>query len=124
MREHSWLTLVASDRLLGDAEAVVADLADEPLAADWRERVEWWREPVDQTAGDHPGLASAHAGNAAHLLSFDERLTSATGGANLRAHVDLSVRTPKAFAAVFDAERLWPESGEGEYPGPDTDPRS
>jgi predicted nucleic acid-binding protein len=124
VREHSWLTLVASDELLDDAEAVVADLAAESLAADWRERVEAWREPVEQTPGDHPGLASAHAGTAAHLLSFDERLTSATGGANLRAHVDVSVRTPRAFAAVFDAERLWPEIGAGEYPGPDTDPRA
>ncbi|MFC7227890.1 hypothetical protein N0B31_10800 [Salinirubellus salinus] len=123
LREHSWLTLVASDPLLDDAEAVVSELADDSLAADWRERVEAWREPVEQTPGDHPGLASAHAGGAAHLLSFDERLTSAAGGANLKGHVDVSVRTPRAFAAVFRPERLWPEVGEGTYPGPDRDPR-
>jgi len=124
VREHSWLTLVASDALLDDAEAVVAELADDALAGDWRERVEAWREPVEQTPGDHPGLASAHAGGAAHLLSFDERLTSAKGGANLKGYVDVSVRTPRAFAAVFRPERLWPEVGEGVYPGPDRDPRA
>ena len=124
IREHSWLTLVASDPLLDDAAAVVESLADASLAADWRERVEGWRFRVEQEPGDHPGLASAHRGNAAHLLSFDERLTSATGGATLRKHVDVSVRTPTAFAAVFRAERLWPEVGEGAYPGPDRDPRA
>lgn len=124
VREHSWLTLVASDPLLDDAEATIAELADASLAADWRDRVEGWRFRVEQEPGDHPGLASAYESGAAHLLSFDERLTSATGGANLRKHVDVSVRTPTAFAAVFRAERLWPEVGEGEYPGPDRDPRA
>jgi predicted nucleic acid-binding protein len=124
LRAHSWLTLVASDPLLDDAEAVVRALADDSLATDWRERIEAWREPVEQPPGDHPGLASAHAGDAPHLLSSDERLTSATGGANLRKYVDISVRTPTAFAAVFDPERLWPTVGEGAYPGPDRDPRA
>jgi len=59
-RTHAWTTLVASDPLLDDAEAVVASLADDGLAADWRGAVEAWREPVAQPAADHPALASAY----------------------------------------------------------------
>jgi hypothetical protein len=124
VRAHSWVELVATDDLLDDARAVVATLTDEELATDWRETVEGWRIRVEQTPGDHPGLASAHAGDAAHLLSFDERLASAKGGATLRKYVDVSVRTPHAFAAVFDPERLYPAVREGTYPGPDRDPRA
>jgi len=122
-RRHSWVQLVATDELLDDAQAVVADLADDVLAADWRAKVEGWRVRVEGTPGDHPALASAYAGEAAHLLSFDERLTSAKAGATLRAHVDVSVKHPRAFARLFDPERLYPAVAEGEYPGPDRDPR-
>jgi predicted nucleic acid-binding protein len=122
--EHSWLTLVASDPLLDATEATIGSLADGSLAAHWRERLEEWRCRVDQEPGDHPGLASAYRGNAAHLLSFDERLTSVTGGANLRKHLAVSVRSPKAFVAIFSAEQVWPEVNNTEYPGPDRDSRA
>jgi hypothetical protein len=124
VRAHSWAELVATDELLDDAESVIEDLADASLAADWRDRVEAWRVRVDQTPGDHPGLASARAGDAAHLLTFDERLGSPSTGATLRKYVDVSVRHPRAFAVVFDPERLYPVIGRGEYPGPDRDPRA
>jgi hypothetical protein len=118
------MTLVASDALLADTEAVVARLSDDALAADWRDRVEAWREPVDHPAEDHPGLASAYRGGAMHLLSFDERLGSARTGAALQGHVPLSVRQPRAFATLFDAASLYQEVVGGEYPGPDCDPRA
>ena len=124
VRAHSWLTLVASDPLLDDAEAVVAAVAGEDLAADWRERIEAEREAVDHPADDHPALASAYRGEAAHLLSFDESLTSAEAGLSLRPRVDVSVRSPDAFATVFDAESLYEATHEGAYPGPDRDPRA
>jgi hypothetical protein len=124
LRRHSWTTLVASDRLLDDATAAISALADDALARAWRERVEAWREPVDHPAGDHPGLASAYRGGAMHLLSFDERLGSARTGASLQGHVPLSVRTPHAFATLFDASSLYREVVGGEYPGPDRDPRA
>lgn len=124
VRKHSWLTLVASDELLDDAEAVVDSLGDADLAADWRETIEDLREPVDQPAGDHPGLASAYQGGAMHLLSFDERLGSVQAGANLQGRVPLSIRHPKAFATLFDAASLYQEVVGGEYPGPDRDPRA
>ena len=123
LRRHSWLTLVASDRLLDDAAAAVTKLATESLAADWRDRVEAWREPVDHPDADHPGLASAYRGGAMHLLSFDERLNSARTGASLQGYVPLSVRHPRAFATLFDAESLYEEVVGGSYPGPDRDPR-
>jgi hypothetical protein len=123
VRSHSWMTLVASDALLDDATAVIETLGDETLAADWRERCDVWREPVDHPSGDHPGLASAYRGGAMHLLSFDERLGSARAGASLQGHAPLSVRPPQAFATLFDAESLYREVVGEAYPGPDRDPR-
>ncbi|MFC7069409.1 DUF7384 family protein [Halobaculum lipolyticum] len=123
LRAHSWTTLVASDALLDDAAAVIADLADADLAAGWRAKAESWREPVAQPAGDHPALASAYRGGAMHVLSFDDRLTAAGTAAGLNDHFPVSVREPRAFATLFDAARLYPEVGDGEYPGPDRDPR-
>ncbi|QCJ45763.1 MULTISPECIES: DUF7384 family protein [Haloprofundus] len=124
LREHSWTTLVASDALLDDAEAVVTSLADAELATDWRERVETLREPVDHADGDHPALGSAYHGGAMHLLTLDPRLQTAQAGATLRKRVSLSVRHPKAFATLFDAASLYREVEGGEYPGPDRDPRT
>ena len=124
LRRHSWTTLVASDALLADAEAVIASLADPSLAGDWRTRLEAWRESVDHPAGDHPALASAYHGGAMHVISFDETLTGPSAAAGLRDRMRVSVRDPRAFATVFDPERLYPEIEDGEYPGPDRDPRS
>ncbi|WP_348607329.1 DUF7384 family protein [Halobaculum rarum] len=124
LRAHSWTTLVASDALLDDAEAVIASLADPDLAADWRERIDEWREPIAQPLDDHPALASAFRGGAMHVLSLDDRLTAPGAGAGLNDRFPVSVREPRAFAALFDAEKLYPEVGNGEYPGPDRDPRA
>jgi hypothetical protein len=123
VRRHSWLTLVASDPLLDDAEAVVADLADAELATAWRERIETERDPVDHPVADHPALASAYRGGAAHLLTFAESLRSAEAGLSLQPRVSVSVRSPDAFARVFDAESLYEATQGGAYPGPDRDPR-
>ncbi|MFB6166510.1 MAG: hypothetical protein ABEJ31_15230 [Haloarculaceae archaeon] len=123
-RAHDWVTLVASDPLLADAEAVVAVLADADLAADWREQIEALREPVEHPPGDHPALASAYNGDAVQLLSFDERLRSAKAGATLREHVEVSVRDPAAFVSLFDPASMYEVIVGGEYPGPDRDPRA
>lgn len=123
VRAHSWMTLVASDPLLAEAQTVIASLADEDLAANWRERAERASETVDQPADDHPGLASAYNGTAAHLLSFDENLGSTTANLSLQAHMQVSVRTPDAFATLFDAESLYEATHNDLYPGPDCDPR-
>ena len=123
LRSHSWTTLLASDPLVDDAEAVVADLADPDLAAAWRERVGAWRESVSHPTGDNPALGTAYRGGAMHLLTFDDRLQSAKAGATLGTDLTVSARHPKAFAALFDAGSLYPEVVGGEYPGPDRDPR-
>ena len=34
VRRHSWMTLVASEQLLNDARAIIAELADPELAAE------------------------------------------------------------------------------------------
>ncbi|WP_226011547.1 DUF7384 family protein [Halomicrobium salinisoli] len=123
VRSHSWVTLVASDALLSDAEATIAALADDELASDWRERVDGEREGVEHPAGDHPGLASAYRGDAAHLLSYDDSLRSTAAGLSIQPHADLSVRPPDAFARLFDAASLYEATHGDEYPGPDRDPR-
>ncbi|MBX0286556.1 hypothetical protein EGH22_09475 [Halomicroarcula sp. F28] len=124
VRRHSWVRLVASDALLADTEAIIADLADPDLAADWRERIEREREPVDHPEGDHPALASAYRGGAAHVLSYDETLRSVKTGMALQEHMQVSVRTPDAFATLFDAQSLYELVEGGAYPGPDLDPRA
>ena len=124
LRAHSWTTLVASDALLDDAEAVIAALADDGLAADWRAAVEEWREPVAHPAGDNPALGSAYRGAAMQVVSLDPSLTGARAAAGLRDRLPVSVREPRAFATVFSAEKLYPEAVGGDYPGPDRDPRS
>lgn len=123
VRAHSWITLVASDSLLEDAEAVVGEFARSDLATDWRERVATERERVDHPPEDHPALASAYRGDAAHLLTFDENLASARTGLSIQPHADLSVRSPDAFVTVFDAAPLYEGTHDGAYPGPDRDPR-
>lgn len=122
VRGHSWVDLVASDALLEDAERVVAALADGSLATDWRERCEALRAPVDHPTGDHPAVASALHGDAAHLLSLDEGLQSAHAGATIRARVETSVKSPDAFVTLFDPESLYPTLFDAPYPGPDADP--
>ncbi|WP_246984558.1 DUF7384 family protein [Halorientalis marina] len=123
-RAHSWLTLVATDPLLDDAAAVVADCADPALADAWREKAATLADVVDQPAGDHPALSAAHNGEATQLLSYDEGLGSAKTGATLRKYVDVSVRTPEAFVRLFDPESIYEVAVGGEYPGPDRDPRA
>ncbi|AGB37944.1 DUF7384 family protein [Natronococcus occultus] len=124
VRRHSWVELVASDELLAATEDVVAALADEDLAAAHRERLEADRVAVDQPEDDHPALASAYQGEAAHLLSYDDRLNSAKAGLSLQPRVSVSVRPPDAFATLFDPESLYEATVGGEYPGPDRDPRA
>ncbi|MFC7156614.1 hypothetical protein ACFQPA_14280 [Halomarina halobia] len=123
IRAHSWVDLVASDPLLDDAEAVIVRLADADLARDWRERVEALRVPVEHPPEDHPALASAYRGEAAHVLSFDERLGGAKAGTAIRARVETSVKHPRAFALLFDPETMYEVAFEEPYPGPDRDPR-
>ncbi|WP_227353415.1 DUF7384 family protein [Haladaptatus salinisoli] len=122
-REHSWIELVASDELLADAEWVVRELADDELARDWREKIDELRVRVEQSPGDHPALASAHAGNAAHVLSYDDSLRTAETGTALQGRISVSVKRPDGFARLFDAESLYEEVVSGEYPGPDGDAR-
>jgi len=123
VRRHSWLTLLASEQLLDDTEAVVAELADPALAAAHRDRLESATEQVDHPAGDHPGLATAYRGGAGHLLSYDESLRSAKTGLSIQPHAELSIRPPDAFARLFDPESLYDLVVGGSYPGPDCDPR-
>ena len=124
LRSHSWLTLLASEHLLADAESVIAALADEQLARDWSEKICDLCELVEHPAADQPALASAYRGGAGHVLSYDEQLASVETGTNIRSVMDASVRHPRAFVTVFDAEALHEAVRDEPYPGPDRDPRA
>ena len=120
---HDWMTIVTSEPLLDDAAAIIAALGDDTLAADWRDRIEPEAMIVEHPPGDHPALAAALAGEAAHLLTLDESLSSAATGVTLSARVKTSIRQPTAFVQIFDAASLYEAVEGGEYPGPDQDPR-
>ena len=124
VRRHSWLELVATEELLTEAAAVVAELADADLADDWLAAAETLADIVEQPPGDHPALAAAYRGDAAQLLSFDDRLGSAETGAALQGVMDVSVRSPDAFLAVFDPAAAYEHAVGESYPGPDHDPRA
>lgn len=120
---HSWVELLASDRLIGDAATAIGSCTDRRLAEGWRSAIDEWRTPVVHPDGDHPALASAYRGGAMHVLTRDDRLTAAGTGAALRGRFPVSVRDPAAFAAVFDPESLYGEFDDDVYPGPDRSPR-
>jgi hypothetical protein len=123
VREHSWVALVGSDPLLDDAAGVIGTLADAALARAWHERL----DPALRVApppGDHPALAAAFHGSAAHVLAFDEALRGARAGATIRARVATSVKHPAGFARLFDPAALHETVVGGAYSGPDCDPRS
>jgi len=124
VRSHSWIDLLASDPLLADATAIVESLADAELADAWREKLEAERVRIEHPEGDHPGLATAHRGDGAQLLTLDETLVTADVGVKLGGRVQVSVRTPAAFLQVVDPEALYASTGGGTYPGPDRDPRA
>jgi hypothetical protein len=124
VRAHSWVELAASDPLLADAHALIEHLADPDLADAWRERVEDCRVHVEHPPGDHPALASAAAGNAAHVLSFNGTLRTAETGVRIREHVATSVKHPAGFCGLFDPTKLHPTVVGGAYPGPDRGPRA
>ena len=124
VRAHSWLDLIATDPLLSDAESVIEECTERDLAIKWREAIEPLVTIVEQPAADHPALAAAYRGEAAHLVSLNERLRSPAAGAEIRAAMDVSVRSPAAFVAVFDPAVAYESAFEAEYPGPDRDPRA
>lgn len=123
VRSHSWVTLVASDPLLEDAGAAIAELADPSLAADWRGKMEETVELVEHPVDDHPALASAYHGDARHVLSLDPSMLSAAAAAAIRSRVETSVKHPSAFVRLFDPAAVYAEVAGGSYEGPDRDPR-
>lgn len=121
VRRHSWIEILASEQLRDETAAVIESLTDATLAADWRACFADEYTPVSHPAGDHPALGSAYHGEATHLLSSDERLTSPKANVSLQAHAAISIRTPDSFATMFDPERVYESLFEEVYPGPDAE---
>lgn len=121
---HSWITLVASDQLLDDAETVIETVASQSVAREWRKQINEWRQPVDHLPSDHPALGSAYRGGAMHVLSFDDELTSSAAGAALKTRIPISVRQPDAFRLLFDPKSLYESEIAETYPGADREPRA
>ena len=124
VRRHSWVDLVVSEPLLTATERLVTDLADSDLAAAHRAQLEADAICVSHPEEDYPALAAAYRGRAAHLLAFNPQLQSAKTGVQLQSRVAVSVRSPDAFAHLFDPESLYEAVVGGSYPGPDCDPRA
>ena len=101
VRGNAWIIFIASLPLLDVAQKNIEINLGEIMAQKWREDIERICEIVDHAEGDHPALASAYVGNAQHIISLDERLTSAKGGVSIRARVETSVKKPEAFVKLF-----------------------
>ena len=123
VRSHSWLSVLASETLLAETRAVVTTLAGSDLADRWYARISEDARLVDHPDGDHPALASAYHGGAAHLLTFDERLQSPQAAVRLQQRFPISVRSPDAFVATFDVDGVHEAIFGEPYDGPDVDPR-
>lgn len=106
LRDHEWLTLITTDEILTETTAVIATLADDSLATDWERRARADFVLVEPTANGHPALVAAASGNAATVLTFDERLQSPKAGASIRSRVATSVKSPKAFVSLVDPDTL------------------
>lgn len=119
VRQHSWIDLVASDALLDQTETIMRSLTNESIAEEHRRLLESERMAVEHAEGDHPALGSALAGNAAHLLSFDDQLQSVKTGLSLKPAMNVSIRPPDAFVRIFDANALHQAVFDEPYPGPD-----
>lgn len=123
VRDHSWLDLIATEKLLDDAEAIIRTLSDSGLASEWRSAVAVLVRIVEQPPEDHPALAAAYHGDAPHIISLDTGLTGVEAGASLQGRLDVSVRSPDAFVSVVDPATIYELVFEDDYPGPDRDPR-
>lgn len=123
VRRHSWVHLVASDHLLAQARALIGEFAPSELAEEWYTTVADDRLRVEHPPEDHPALASAYRGDANHLLTLDGELTGAGANLSLQSHMSVSIRTPDAFAMLFDPEPVYESEFEAPYPGPDRDLR-
>lgn len=123
VRAHSWLVLVGTEALLDESEAVIAELTDDSLARDWRERIDAEIEYVTPEARGHPAFVAAHASSAATILSLDEQLQSASVGAAIRSRLTTSIKSPDAFSSMVDPASLYEAIFEEPYPGADRDPR-
>lgn len=126
IRSHSWLTLVLSRPLIEDGRALLVEFESRTLAEHWQTVLDRTGRLVEPTAGGHPALATAHAAQAAQVLSLDETLTDVATGAAIRSTVDASVKTPTAFTSTIDLASLYAvgtAKSPAEYPGPDLDPR-
>lgn len=120
--QHTWTTLLASDALLTRTHTVIADLTNPSLADDWHDAIADWATMIDHPQTTSPALTCAVQGNAAHLLTHDETLLSASSAAELRRH-RVSVKPPDAFHRLFDPATLYDHRFDDPYPGPDRDPR-
>ncbi len=124
VRSHSWLTLILTESLLEETAAVIATLADDRLAADWRTTAATAGIVVEPTHEGHPALVAAADGNAATILSHDERFQRAATGAAIRPYLATSVKSPASFCHLVDPSSLYGVVADGPYPGPDRDPRA
>lgn len=124
VRAHSWLSLVASDPLLADARAIIAQLADPSLADDWREHIDELRVRVGHSIRGSPGARLGGSGRR-RPPALVRRV--APHGRDRRPHPRARRHERQASRRVLwvvRPETLYPTIVDGDYPGPDRDPRA
>lgn len=122
-RSHSWITLLASEHLIDQTTTLIEHVSTDTLAEKWRAKIHHETTRVTHPDTDHPALATAINGNAAHVLSLDHELASAKTGTTLQSYGDTSVKHPEAFVRLFDPAIAYEHITEDAYPGPDRSPR-
>ena len=125
LRAHDWLTLIATDELITEATVIIEELSSAELASQWESRFRREAVVVEPVLQGNAALVAAAAGNAATVLSLDERLQSSAAGTAIRSHLATSVKSPHAFNRLLDPEQYYVATGgePGGYTGPDRDPR-
>lgn len=124
VRSHSWITLLASESLINETTTLIEQRSSNTLAERWAHKIQQLTTIVEHPPRDHPALASAIRGNAAHVLSHDPTMSSAQTGAALQSHGNISVKPPDAFVRLFDPQTAYEHITGTEYPGPDRPPRT
>ncbi|MFB6186470.1 MAG: hypothetical protein ABEI06_00840 [Halobacteriaceae archaeon] len=123
LRSHSWITVIISPELIRECTTVLAEFIDDSVVSAWKEKITTFGKCVTPTATGNKALACAKEANAAHVLTYDQRLLGVKAGVNIKPHVETSVKTPTSFLSIFEPKQLYEAVYDSSYEGPDQDPR-
>ncbi|MFB6186889.1 MAG: hypothetical protein ABEI86_08495 [Halobacteriaceae archaeon] len=123
LRSHSWITVSISPELITECTTVLAEFIDDAVVNAWEEKITTFGNCVTPTATGNRALACAKEADAAHVITYDQRLLGVKAGVNMKPYVETSVKTPDSFLSIFEPEQLYEAVYDSPYEGPDQDPR-